>query len=343
MGIAVDMVRTASQLWDYSSHSRFAEQRVMSRLTKGFSIATLETPLIATVQSVSSVLGQDEVLRAAQKFARGQLLPARQFARLAAGGIDRDMLVRIANEASRHGEEINGLRFAHSDRWADQKAAQVFESAILRDAHAMTLSPGAGDLPLHMSTESGKFLRQFQSFSFAATRHVLLPLAQGIAAGDVRAMNGLLALVASGYLAYYTKQRTAGQPLESNPGRLALEVLDRSNLSGWTGQAIFPGLWALGFKDLSRWSDRDAVETFLGPAAGTLADIWQRRLGAKFTANPAEGDQPFNRNDVHFIRRLVPAQNLWYFRRAANGLEDSIGDLFNLPGESEEQREAANQ
>jgi hypothetical protein len=49
----------------------------------------------------------------------------------------------------------------------------------------------------------------------------------------------------------------------------------------------------------------------------------------------ATGDnQQFNRSDLHFVRRLMPGQNLWYARRAVNGLEDSVGDLFNLPGKS---------
>jgi hypothetical protein len=260
---------------------------------------------------------------------------------LASSGIDLAMLQRIGEQAAVHGQEVNGLKFGMSDKWTDQAAAQAFESMILKDAHAMTLSPGAGDTPLYMSKELGKTILQFKSFAFAASRHVLMPIAQGVPASDVRAMSGLLALIGAGYMSYVTKQWLAGQPIETdNPKRLALEVLDKSNLLGWTGEAIYPAAWQMGFKDFSRWSDRDAVETLLGPSAGTVASAYERRLPARLLGSATGDNQQFNRSDLHFIRRLMPGQNLWYARRAVNGLEDSIGDLFNLPGDSNATRQA---
>lgn len=348
MGVGLDMTMntTAAILGDYGSHSRFLEQRIMSKMTRGFTIATGETPLITTIQSLASVLGSDGLLRTAEAAAQGKLAQ-RTIVRLAASGVDADMLARIGKEAAVHGEEHNGLKFGMSDKWTDQGAAQTFESTILKDAHAMTLSPGAGDTPLYMSTELGKTILQFKSFAFAASRHVLMPIAQGVGAGDVRAMSGLLSLVGAGYMSYVTKQWLAGQPIETeNPRRLAMEVLDKSNLLGWTGEAIYPALWYMGFKDFSRWSDRDATETLLGPSAGTVASLYERRFGAKLAApvrNATEdtNEKGFSRSDLHFVRRLAPGQNLWYMRRAVNGLEDSVGDLFGLSGESNADRAAA--
>lgn len=269
--------------------SRFVEQRVAGKIARGFTIATGETPLITTIQSLASALGGDELLRSAERAAAGTL-PKREATRLAAAGIDLPMLQRIGTMGTQHGEEANGLRFGHSDLWGDQKAAQAFEAAILKGAHAMSLRPGVGDIPLAMSHELGKLLLQFKSFAFAASRHVLMPIAQGVARGDVRAMSGLLSLLVTGYASYWAKQRESGQPVETdNPGRIALEVLDKSNLLGWTGEAIFPGLRQLGFKDLSRWSDRDPIETLAGPTLGTLASIYERRLPARLTGNAADG------------------------------------------------------
>jgi hypothetical protein len=339
MGVGLDMTMnmTAALLGDYGSHSRFLEQRIMAKITRGFTVATLETPLITTIQSLASVLGSDGLLRTAADAAAGKL-SRRTSTRLASSGIDLAMLQRIGEQAAVHGQEVNGLKFGMSDKWTDQAAAQAFESMILKDAHAMTLSPGAGDTPLYMSKELGKTILQFKSFAFAASRHVLMPIAQGVPAGDVRAMSGLLALIGAGYV---TKQWLAGQPIETdNPKRLALEVLDKSNLLGWTGEAIYPAAWQMGFKDFSRWSDRDAVETLLGPSAGTVASAYERRLPARLMGSATGDNQQFNRSDLHFIRRLMPGQNLWYARRAVNGLEDSIGDLFNLPGDSNATRQA---
>jgi hypothetical protein len=226
-----------------------------------------------------------------------------------------------------------------SDTWKDQTAAAAFESAVLREAHGVTLRPGAGDTPLFMSGELGKTILQFKTFAFAANRIIVNPLLQGLANGDLRAIQGMFALAFMGAASYVAKQTAAGQPVElDKPGRLAMEVADKSNLLGWTGEMIFPALWQLGMKDLSRWSDRDAAETLLGPSAGTVATAYERRLPAKLTADTDAGEKGFARSDLHFLRRLMPGQNLWYFRRGVNALEDAIGDAFDLPGESNADR-----
>lgn len=351
MGAALDMVTnaTVASLGDFGSHSQFAEQRALAKVTRAFTIITGETPLITMVQGLTSTLAQDEILRAAEMTARGAELGTGTSAKLAAAGLDGDMLKRIAAEGIGHTREVNGLRFGMSDAWTDKGAAQAFESAVLRDAHGVTLRPGAGDTPLFMSTELGKTILQFKSFAFAANRIVVNPLLQGLAHGDIKAIQGLFALTFMGAASYAAKQKAAGQPMElNNPKRLAMEVLDKSNLMGWTSELIFPALWALGMKDLSRWSDRDAAETLLGPSAGTVSSLYERRMLSRRMPgdDEEEGRKDFSRSDLHFLRRLLPGQNLWYFRRAVNALEDSVGDAFDLPGTSQKERAeqvAANQ
>lgn len=338
MGAALDMTMnmTASLLGDYGSHSQFAEQRIANKLTRSFTIATGETPLITLTQAMTSVMAQDDLIRAAQRIAGGNALSANRAAKLASAGIDEAMLGRIGDQHAKFGQEINGLKFGMTEQWKDQGAAQAFESAVIREAHGVTLRPGVADTPLFMSGEIGKTMLQFKSFAFAANRVVGTPLAQGIAHGDVRAAAALLALTSMGTLSYVLKQKAAGQPLETNnPGRLAGEVLDKSNLLGWTGEVIFPSMWLAGFKNLSRWSDRDPVQSILGPTAGTVADAFERQLPGRI-GNP---ELPFRRSDAHFVRRMMPGQNLWYARRGVNALEDMVGDAFDLPGKSNEQRE----
>ena len=253
MGAAVDMTMnmSASLLGDYGSHSQFLEQRMASKAARFFTIATGETPLITMTQALTSTLAQDELLRAAQTITRGGSIEGHEMARLASAGIDKDMLGRIAAESA-HVKEINGLKFGMSDQWADQGAARAFESAVIREAHGVTLRPGAGDTPLLMSSELGKLVLQFKSFAFAANRVVGMPLAQGVAHGDVRSAAALMGLSSMGALSYVAKQKAANQPLETDPKRLALEVLDKSNLLGWIGEVIYPALWQAGFKNLSR-------------------------------------------------------------------------------------------
>jgi hypothetical protein len=346
MGAALDMSMnaTASMLGDYATHSQYVEQRVGQYLARKFTILTGETPLITAVQSLTSTMAQDTLVRTAQKITNGTAVDKNLLARMAAAGIDEDALKGIAAQHEQFGAKINGLNFGMSDKWADQELASRFESAVLRDAHSVTLRPGVGDTPLFMSTEWGKALRQFTTFGYAAQRSVVNPLMQGIAHGDPRAATALFALASMGTLSYVSKQTAAGQPIEPfDSPRFALEVLDKSNLMGWTSDVIFPALWMGGFKNLSRWSDRDPTETIGGPVVGTVFNTYAQQLPGKFlgSAGLAEDDQKgISRSDLHFMRRLMPGQNLWYTRNAVNALEDAIGDSFDLPGKSNAERTA---
>ena len=346
MGAGLDMTMnaTASMLGDYANHSSYAGQAIANRLTRAFTITTGETPLITAVQQLTSTMAQDELVRTAGKLAAGQNVDKNLLARMAAAGIDKDMLGRIAEQHEQFGATVNGLHFGMSDQWHDKEAASAFESAILRDAHSVTLRPGVGDTPLFMSKEWGKTLRQFTTFGYAAQRSVVNPLMQGLAHGDPRAAQAVLALVSMGTLSYVSKQTAAGQPIEPfNSPKFAAEVLDKSNLMGWTSDYVFPALWMMGFKNLSRWSDRDPIETIGGPTAGTIASLYSQQLPAKFLGQGGTNEnRGIERPDLHFMRRMMPGQNLWYARGAINSLEDAVGDSFDLPGKSNADRVAEN-
>jgi hypothetical protein len=350
MGAGLDMTMnaTASMLGDYATHSQYPEQRVANYLTRMFTITTGETPLITAVQQLTSTMAQDQLIRTAQKVGRGAAVDKNLMARMAGAGIDQDMLSRIAEQHDEFGATVNGLHFGMSDQWTDKAAASAFESAVLRDAHSVTLRPGVGDTPLFMSTEWGKSLRQFTTFGYAAQRSVVNPLMQGLAHGDPRAAQAMFALASMGTLSYVAKQTAAGQPIEPfNSPKFAMEVLDKSNLMGWTSDYVFPALWMMGAKSMSRWSDRDPVETIGGPSVGTVFSTYGQQLPAKFLGSD-EPDATFSnqggvkRADVHFIRRLMPGQNLWYARNTINQLEDAIGDAFDLQGKSNADRVAEN-
>lgn len=342
MGAATDMVAniSAGRLWDAPSRDTFPEQRVLNKFNRFFTIATLETPLITFTQSIASVAGQDEILRTAGQVAAGQMLQKNLAARLAAAGLDTGMLQRIADANARHGRQINGLKFGMSEQWADKEAARTFESAVIRDAHGVTMRPGIGDKPLFMSKEWGKFVFQFKSFEFAASRIVGLPMLQGLSHGDARAAQALLAQFAMATFGYVAYQKATGQAVEADPKKLIVELMDRTNLMGWTASAIFPALYGLGFKDLSRWYDKDPVSS-IGPSAELVKEILDRKLIGRaqqaLTGNlDSLGQQPLalRRSDEHFIRKMFPANQVWYARKTVDNLEDAIGDTFNLPGVS---------
>lgn len=353
LGAGLDMHAntTAALLGDYANHSTWGPQQLANRATRAFTIATGETPLITMVQNLTSTMAQDELIRSAMKVAGGGALSKNVEARLLSAGIDRDDLLKFAGQHQQFGADVNGLHFGMTDKWTDQAAAQQFEAAVRREAHSVTLRPGVADTPLIMSTEMGKTIGQFKSFGFAASQSVAAPLLQGLAHGDPRAAQALLALVTMGTASYYLKQKISNQPSEPwNSPKLATEILDKSNLLGWTGEWIFPMANQLGFKSMSRFSDRDPVETFLGPTAGSLADAFTRALPGRFTApvyNSLTGDtdsphEGLRRSDLHFLRKMAPAQNHVALRRTVNDLEDWVGDKFDLPGKSNAEKAEEN-
>jgi hypothetical protein len=338
LGTALDMIHnsTAAQLGEFGVDSQYALQKALNRGTRAFTIATLETPWIATVKALAGALAHDGILETAERAAQGAIGTAER-TRLNQAGLGQSALEKIAAQYRAHGKVVNGLRFGMSDEWTDEGAAQLLEQAVNKAAEGSTLSPSIGDTPLWTSTEVGKAIFQFKTFGAVAIRRVVIPLAQGLAHGDARAAQGLATLIAAGALSYTIKQQLSGQPIEKNPTRYALEVLDKSNLLGWTGEYFYPALWAGGMQNFSRWGDRQTWETLGGPVAGTAVDAWDLRLPAKIRGqfgayNPE--DAHFTRGDIHRIRRLLPGNQIWYLRRGVNALEGHVGDTMGLPPEA---------
>jgi hypothetical protein len=338
IGTVMDMIHntTAAALGEFGVESSYALQKTLNRATRAFTIATLETPWIATCKALAGAAAHDEVLAAAGRATRfskrvGPDLSANERTRFNQMGLDQAMLQRIDGQFGEYGQNVNGVRFGMTDRWHDKGAAQALDGVTTNAAEGSTLSPGAGDTPLWTSGEVGKAIFQFKTFGAVAIRRVTIPLAQGLAHADLRSAQGLATLIAAGALTYTMKQLLSGQPIEKDPGRYSLEVLDKSNLLGWTGEYFYPSLWQFGMGNFSRWGDRQTWETLGGPVAGTAVDAWDLRLPAKLIGTTRGVGPQIKRSDIHRIRRMLPGNQVWYLRRAVNALEQHVGDSMGLP------------
>jgi hypothetical protein len=350
VGAALDMIHnsTAAALGEFGVESNYAVQKALNRATRAFTIATLETPWIATCKMLAGAAAHDEALEAALRaraISKGQAADFGNAERIRLNqmGLGQEVMKRIADEFDKHGQTVNGLRFGMTDKWEDRDAAQTLDAITSNASEGSTLSPGAGDTPLWTSSEVGKAIFQFKTFGAVAIRRVTIPLAQGLAHADLRSASGLATLVAAGAATYTMKQLLSGQPIEQRADRYALEVLDKSNLLGWTGEYFYPSLWQFGMGNFSRWGDRQTWETLGGPVAGTAVDAWDLRIPAKIAGTvrggqgvtDSEGHQvPYiSRPDIHRVRRMLPANQVWYLRRAVNTLEGHVGDSLGLPEE----------
>src|SRR5690606_21488882 len=90
--------------------------------------------------------------------------------RLAMSGIDPEMAGRIAEQFRQFGSRDGALAIPNSERWTDRQAVTAFRAAVSKEVDRIIVTPGVGDRPLWMSTEAGKMIGQFKSFSLASAQ-----------------------------------------------------------------------------------------------------------------------------------------------------------------------------
>lgn len=316
MGTALEWVLdtragTLADIGDELAGSKVEE--FAQRATQAFSRITLMAPWNSSLKAITASLEQEAILRLVQ----GKKISALNRAKLAAHGIGDDMLARIAEQVRQFADDADGMLRARTELWTDREAAQLVEEAVLRSADTLVLSRGVGDLPAFMDREVAKTLLQFKSFGMASVNRLLIPLAQGLAHGDVATANGLAMMLSLGALTYVTKEWSAGREPDLSPERVAAEALNWSGVLGFLPDLYDPLIGApLNLPRLSRYQDRSASESFLGPTVGTFDEVLN--TVGRFT------DGSVTDRDIHKLRQLLPLQNLFYLRRAINALEEQV-------------------
>jgi len=335
--MAREEVKAAGAGWDMVLNSRAhaladigdmygigtALERGIRRTSDTFSVATLMAPWNASMKQFAGVMTSHRVLQESAGIASGKASKAavRNLAHL---GIDDQMAKRIATEFGKHGEKGDVL-LGRPHLWTDREAAQTFRAAILKDADSIIVTPGAGDLPLVMRTETGRIIGQFKSFAFATVNRLMLARIQQ---RDMAVMNGMLVSTALGALVYGLKAKE----VSSDPAVILKEAIDRSGMVGYlfdvnnivekaTRGSV--GVSALmGGKPMSRYASRNVLGALLGPTADTIQDMSQI-IGATAT-----GD--FKQSDTHAVRKLLPYQNLFYLRALMDAAEQGVNESLGV-------------
>lgn len=295
-----------------------------------FSRITLMAGWNTGLKFMASSLEQDAVIRALR---RGDSIPKIARAKLAQHGIGDAQLRRMASQLEQFGQNDGGLFRARTDLWTDKEAAQLLEGAVFKAGELMTISKGIGDLPFIMDGEVAKTLLQFRSFSIASVNRIMIPVAQGLAHGDLATINGTALMLGFGYLSYYVKELAAGREPSLDPGRMTAEALNWSGMLGYV-----PDMWdpvAGIFHNaprFSKFSDTRPLDTLMGPTFGSATQMYTA-LQAIGGGNDKNGDPyTFTQADLHALRKMLPYQNLFYLRRVINALEGSLGQSLDLEG-----------
>ncbi len=286
-----------------------------------FSRATGMSTWNSVMKAMTSALEQDAVIRALRKPGGPN---KNETIKLAQAGIGQEMYDRIRGQLVKYADDSDGMNRARTDMWDDKEAARVLEDAVVKAADIMVVTRGAGDLPLLMDSEVAKTLMQFKSFGMSAVNRVLIPMAQGLARGDVASANGLMAMLAMGGMTYVVKEIAAGREPDLSPERIIPEALNWSGALAYLPDVYDPLAGLVHAPRLSRYTNRTPIETLLGPTLGTATEAYQTVAGVT--------DLGVTQQDLHRVRAMLPLQNLFYLRRIINALEGETGEAIGAEG-----------
>ncbi|ATF53818.1 hypothetical protein [Morganella morganii] len=327
MGIGLEYAlssrsKVIADLNDPYSRRSFLE-RGLEWSSQKFGNFTLMNQYTDTMKMWSGLITQSKVLNAANAVAGGKKLSKKEITKLAHIGIDESMLHRIADQYSRHGEDLDGLLTGHSHLWDDRVVREAFQNAILKDVRTTVITPGIGDTPLMMSSELGKIVMQFKTFFFATHNRALV---SGIQSGDASFYYGALLQVGLGSLVYVLKSMMAGREINTDPANLVKEGLDWSGMMGWLGEPnnvlenLSGGTYGMsamfGGPPASRYQSRNGIGALLGPTFDLGGDI------KNITAGVLNGE--FDDREVRSVRKLLPFQNLFYLAPLLNQVEGQM-------------------
>jgi len=308
---------------DFGRHSKF--ERALHGATHQFGMVSLMAPWNAALKQWTGLITMTRIIQQADAWRAGKI-GAKEVEYLASNGIDAAMAKRIADAFDKGGKIDGPVYFANTLNWEDRGAVEAFRAAVVRDVDRIIVTPGQ-DKPLWMSTELGKLVGQFKSFSVASSQRTLL---LGLQQRDLAVMNGAALAMALGGVAYALKQKTAGREVTDDPKIILAEAFDRSGLAGWFMEANnlsekltrgTVGLSAFTGRPISRYASRNITGAMIGPTAGTLQDF------AQVTGSGFSGD--WREADTRALRRVLPLQNVfymrWLFDKGEEGLNRTIG------------------
>lgn len=277
-------------------------------------------------RTLSATLIEDKILGAAADLAAGKTLAKGLRTDLAMIGLDADSLRRIAYQAGKHGELVDGVRTSGSMQWTDSRLAELYDSAIVKEARVAVMQPGAGDRVWWADGEVGKTLGQLKAFSLSAPLRMMMAPVQMLGQRRFAAAARLVgSLMVGGYLSHVFRQIAAGKEPVTDPHAAAGEAFAESGLGGILPDIASPFARRFGlFGESARFSDRNVTSAFGGPAIGTVADAYDVAM------NRSQGG--ISASDLQAIRRLMPLQNLWWLRRAINALEGETAEAFDMKG-----------
>jgi hypothetical protein len=287
------------------------------------------------VRSISTVVSQNRILRTVTNWDKAGKKDRDLLNFL---GVDQAMAERIAKQFDQHGETIDKVMGAGTERWTDDVAQRAFRFALNKDLDSLVVTRSVADVPLMANTPLGRVIFQFNTFNLASHQRVLL---RGLQEGPQRFIGGVVALTSMGmlgtYLAAVAGNRVDKLPdFAENPGWWIGEGLDRS------GIFMMPFMLANAAEKLSginpirrpmqafdegrQGSDRVRARnraSIFGPSSGLASDVLDLPGIAHAAVSSDVEVTPGQRNTME---RLIPFQSY-------AGMRQMLRYIVNPPNE----------
>ena len=254
------------------------------------------------MKAISSVLSQNRIIEAAVSGKKDTRL-------LAYLGIDGDMADRVAKQFAEHGDDLDGVKVANTEKWTDPNAVRAYRAAVSKDVDSIIVTKSIGDVPLFANTPTGRLILQFRNYTFAAHQRITLRAMQE---DKAQFLSGMIGMAALGMMGAALRSWRGGddrwekfKQSANNPGYLVGEGLDLSGMfalpielgntvekltqpTGFSFNPVKTPLLAAGKAaspdaslqgDSTRFASRDPLGAILGPTAGLPATV-ARAAGA---------------------------------------------------------------
>ena len=334
LGFGLEMVldTRAMAMFDVGSDSarltRF--ERGLHSAARKMSIVNLLGPWNQAMKHWAGIVTQARILEMSEFLAKGGK-STRETAKLASERLNKADTDVIAAQFAEHGLKRDGFFIANTHLWDNtpevQRVLDLYAAAVRAEVDRVIVTPGVGDIPKLMSKESWKNITQYKSFGVAAVSRILVPALQN---RDLASLNGFVLSTAMGMGVYAFKQGAAGREVSDDPAVWIREGIDRSGVLGIGGDIfniadkvnLGPNLLIDGPQS-SRYASRNVISSLFGPTLG---------LGATGVSllTSISPDGEFKQRNMRELRKLVPYQNIFYWRKLFDMVEEQANESFGV-------------
>lgn len=242
-GTALDMILQTRALALYGNGSvapRFTKlESGLSYAVNGFFIANLLSPWNAFLKQTTGVIVTNNIIKQSIRWSNGTVSNLNK-SKILALGLDEADAKLISTLHKEFGEVVDGVYMPNVSKWEanaknglDQKTVdslrKKFNAGLVKKVDETIVTPGAGDQPLWVHNQWGRFISQYKSFAFAAANKVLVPSLQQ---RDAHQIMGLMMMTYIGGTVQSMKDTLNNKDKKYTTEEFVLNGINRSGVLG---------------------------------------------------------------------------------------------------------------